>query len=337
MFNKNIKDVFNLITYTDKNPILYLKGSARNKNIKYPNDYDLYEVIESNKPKEDIINFFYDVVKNITNQILKKDNVYLIEFKFGIDDDLYLTDEQILNKNYRNEFYKNKLTTQEINKINKITNKEELLKYCQNLYKLRWTTNDILNKFIMNNNKKILFNDAFNIKSLIKIDIIAFINKKFIEFSNIFNISKITENEKYTSEQYKEKMLKDIEKYKKQNNIFKALKRRYNLDRKNQKIINFFNSKTGKIYHFYSNLETIKILLENYKNISTISKVKESVNFLIEENKELNNNILLELQKIIKTKSTISIIKILDKVKEQLLNIVNTETKQFLKDNKINL
>jgi hypothetical protein len=337
MINKDIKDVFNLITYTDKNPIIFLKGSSKNKNILYPNDYDLYETIETNKPKEQIIDLFYNIVKKITTDIIKKENVYLIEFKFGIDNKYYLTDDIILDKNYRNEFYKNKLSKTEIEKINKITDKEELLKYCQNLYKLRWNMNDILKKYILNKGEKVYFKDAFNIKSLIKIDIIAFINKKFTEFSNIFEISKLTEKVKYTNEEYKAKMLDDVKKYKNEEKLFKALKRLYNLDKKNKTFINFFNSKTGKFYYFYSNLETIKILLENYKNVSTIDKVKENINFLLNENKELNDNILLELQKIIKLKSSNAIIEIIDSVNKKLMKIINDETKQFLKVNKINL
>ena len=197
--------------------------------------------------------------------------------------------------------------------------------------------NDILKKYILNKGEKVYFKDAFNIKSLIKIDIIAFINKKFTEFSNIFEISKLTEKVKYTNEEYKAKMLDDVKKYKNEEKLFKALKRLYNLDKKNKTFINFFNSKTGKFYYFYSNLETIKILLENYKNVSTIDKVKENINFLLNENKELNDNILLELQKIIKLKSSNAIIEIIDSVNKKLMKIINDETKQFLKVNKINL
>jgi hypothetical protein len=337
MINKDVKDVFNLITYTDQNPILFLKGSSKNKKILYPNDYDLFEEIETNKPKEHIINLFYNIVKKITTDIIKKENVYLIEFKFGVDDEYYLTDNQILNKKYRNEFYKNKLSKTEINKINQITDKDELLKYCQNLYKLRWSTNDILKKFILNKGKKVYFEDAFNAKSMIKIDIIAFINKKFTEFSNIFEISKLTEKEKHTNQEYKTKMLDDIKKYKNENNYFKALKRFYNLHKQNNKIIDFFNSKTGKIYHYYSNLETIKILLENYKDSSTIEKVKENINFLLDENKEVKEDVFLYLDAINELRTSKAIIKIINYVNKKLLNIINYETKQFLKINKINL
>jgi len=157
MINKDIKDVFSLITYTKRNPIVFLKGSSKNASILYPNDYDLYEVIETNKPKEQIIDLFYNIVKKITDEITKKEDVYLIEFKFGVDDKYYLTDDEILNKKYRNEFYKNKLSKTEINKINQITDKDELLKYCKNLYKLRWSTNDILKKYIINQGDKVHF------------------------------------------------------------------------------------------------------------------------------------------------------------------------------------
>jgi hypothetical protein len=120
-------------------------------------------------------------------------------------------------------------------------------------------------------------------------------------------------------------------------NYFKALKRLYNLDKQNQVFIDFFNSKTGKIYHYYSNLETIKILLENYKNISTIEKVKENIDFLLNENKELDTKIIEELEKIKKAKTSNMIIKKIDIVSKKLLNIINNETKQFMKKNKINL
>jgi hypothetical protein len=338
MFNKKLIEVFELITYTNENPIIFLKGSAKNKNIFYPNDYDFYEVIKTTKTKEGVINELYKIVYDIVKEIIKKDDIYLIEFKMGIDNNFYMTEEQILNSEFRNKFLKDKITNEELDYINSIDDEDELILYCQNLYKLRWNTNDILKKYIKNRGNKIYFNDAFKIKSLIKIDVIAFINNRFWDFSNIFEINKLTEKQDKQNEQKYIKMMKeDIIKYKKQKDFFKALKRLYNIHPNNKKLIDFFNSKTGKTYQLYTNFTTILNLLNYYDNISVLKKIKDSIKFLIVEYDFLDNEILMKMKDIIREGKTRFIIRDITKINNTLLKIINEDTKEFIKTNKIKL
>jgi len=69
------------------------------------------------------------------------------------------------------------------------------------------------------------------------------------------------------------------------------------------------------------------------KSILLIKVIK----FISNENEELDNKIINLLEKIKKAKTSNMIIKKIDIVSKKLLNIINNETKQFMKKNKINL
>lgn len=137
-----------------------------------------------------------------------------------------------------------------------------------------------------NGNKK-KFNkiDNFNKKDfdkfykdidIIKIDLIFFTDYEFIEVSIIYNFS----TDINTKEEYIKNINKDITELKDEGNYYKVLKRLfsiYKLNNDKPKLLylsKIFNSMLGKQYKKISNLNTILLLLDYYKDNNILKKVE---------------------------------------------------------------
>lgn len=155
-------------------------------------------------------------------------------------------------------------------------------------------------------NKKIKLNkndvfEEFNIKQLdkveyVKIDIIQYYDRRFIEVSSIYNFS-----ERISKEELIDKIYEDYDEYLKEGNYMKALKRLYSIEEKRGNIkmakllISFLNSKVGEAYRDYSNLETIQLLKDNYK----LSKLdKERIKLNLKDIGFYKNSISNNIQKL---------------------------------------
>jgi len=108
----------------------------------------------------------------------------------------------------------------------------------------------------------------------IKIDLILFIDSRFVEVSVIYQFSKNTKD-------FQKSLKEDIEKYLSENNYFKILKRYFSLysikqtnKHKLDLLTEFFNSKVGYLYSVYSNLECISALLKEYSDKHTKERIK---------------------------------------------------------------
>ena len=77
--DNNIIDVFHLISYHRDNPIIM--GSNKYKNMRYPSDFDLFEIIHEGKNKEEFIKECINVFQQIIKNIEAEDDLYFIEFK----------------------------------------------------------------------------------------------------------------------------------------------------------------------------------------------------------------------------------------------------------------
>jgi len=81
-FKKSIKKIFDLITIEGKYKVI---GSSNLKNVLYNSDYDLAELDEFKNVKEGQ-EFIYKRFKNIFKNANEKDNIFITDFKCGVDD-----------------------------------------------------------------------------------------------------------------------------------------------------------------------------------------------------------------------------------------------------------
>lgn len=340
--NNNVKKIINLISFkTDKPQIL---GSAGLKSSLYSADIDLFSVIEldSIDPRTQIYNEF----KKIINNINKNNNVYLIDFKCGLDDQLY----QDLNsveeiKNFYDE-KKSLLNNEQKRMINKINNLDELKEYTRMIYTLRWNLVEINRGYkILYPKRQKTFIDSIDDKTIIKLDIIALINCKFIEMSNIFEFynkeGKVL-NIKQTN--IFNRIIDDIKSLKKNKQYMKMFKRYFSLAKIQKKInlleslIKLFNSNLGLIYKVKSDFKTL-IDLMNLNNppmkeiFNNIQMLKSQLGNVYEY--QLDNSIFSKIDDIEKGKTKKIIIKRLSFIVDYLNDFVNKHTYDYALNDKI--
>jgi len=195
---------------------------------------------------------------------------------------------------------------------------------------LRWDYSDIMK----GNNNGVSFSEALKMESIIKLDIIVYMNGRFIEISEVYNVYL---DGKSNMNYSKDEVLKDItEDYKdlvNDGNYFKALKRMYSIIELNNMndprlniLIDYFNQPIGLLYRCKSDLETINIIL--HYNKFTLEQIKESLQYLKE---------IVSAYPITNNLNQISTLTNKDKMKKELnkqikiiKEYVNMESKQFL-------
>jgi hypothetical protein len=200
---------------------------------------------------------------------------------------------------------------------------------------LRWDYNDIMK----GENGGVSFKEALKMKSIIKLDIIVYLNGRFIEISEVYNVYL---DGKSNMNYSKEEMLKNItEDYKdlvNDGNYFKALKRMYSIIELNDEndsrlniLIDYFNQPIGLLYRCKSDLETINIILTYNK--FTLEQIKNSLQMIKEivSSFPITNNI-----------NQISTLTNKEKIKKELIkqiklikDYVNMDAKRFLQTSQI--
>ena len=150
---------------------------------------------------------------------------------------------------------------------------------------LRWDYEDIKNR----SNNGISFDDAIKQKGIIKMDIVALLNNRFIEISEVYNIFLDGEsNSDYSIDNIRKEIEQDFNKQVNDGNFMKALKRMYsllNLQDKNKQVredlIDYFNSPIGLINRSKSDLETMLLVIEHKK--FDIEEIRNSLQMLKEQ------------------------------------------------------
>ena len=161
---------------------------------------------------------------------------------------------------------------------------------------LRWDYDDIMKK----ENRGVSFNDALKMESIIKMDIITYMNGRFIEITEVYSICFNGKcNKKYTTDEVIKSITDEYREMVYEGNYMKSLKKLFSIlklkktDESTKKLLlNYFNSPIGLLYRCKSDLESIELILNYNKfNIDTIrnslQQLKELVSaFPVENNLE---------------------------------------------------
>ena len=336
-------NIIKLITYKKPNAIVV--GSQVDDDVKFKNDTDIFETVVFHTDEKEFIKEVYEMIITIINHIKSNTNIYFMEFKAGIYEPLYISDNDILNKTKRTAFYKKCLKQELIDKdifdtINELDN-QSLLYFCSNLYKVRWAISDLNKKsVVLFNGHLYQFSDIFNNKSTIKIDILYYDGNIFLPFSNMFKI--INNNKSITEESADVKTCfeDEIKVLLKDNNYYKAIKRLYLLSKINddetlkEKLLLIINSSAGELYLLKGYIENCEELLYKYRDKETSNKVLHSLEY-INENKILSKRVNNLITKTLGKKTVKTIIKSLIKIKD-IMNIeVVKQTKKLISKYKI--
>lgn len=225
-------------------------------------------------------------------------------------------------------------------KFNKIENKSNIFITdfkCGVLYggiPIRWNKDTIKKGYQIIEDRKINFIDCLKQTSTIKIDIIALIDGKFTEFSENYYLT--LGNYKTFNDINKHYLnvglLRNYQKYIKEDKPFKALKRLYSYQKLNNKInpklITFLNSKIGKLNKLSGDIE----ILINILDLPIIQEViKRNLQLIADELPSLYKN---KLKEIINNYSNNEELKIkLEQLREEINNKIRENTNKWIKNN----
>ena len=268
-------------------------GSANLRTSEFIQDYDIDGMLNTNGNKEKILDSLTARFKRIFSDAYKNPALYITDFKCGYDPS-YLEDDD--------------------------------------RYKLRWNKEDIKNGYkILGNGSKKFFRDCLMEKITMKMDIIYLLNGEFVEMSEMYRLNINGERNYYRANVEKE-LLGEIDKYTKEGNYYKLLKRRFSLLKlkkpKKEKIdeyIRIFNGQPGLLNNLINQLKIIQnICIQEFRkpklheirgNLQTIKQELSSVY------KIYHHNFSDEIDTICK--------KPLSKIYDSLTPIINSLEKQL--------
>lgn len=270
-YSDPIKKAIRLVTFDlDTLPV----GSFSYKSQRYPGDIDIRESIKACCNRKVAIERLTNRLQELAFRLSQESGYYFADFKAGIDHIFYIpVDKNIyfkINKLFNNGF----LTNKEYNQMIKVINNndlEELKELIRNKYTIRWTLNDLLNGYkILPGNRQINLSDALQHKTIVKLDIWAPINGRYIEVSNFLSLIEIDKNGNQTlingkQPDYIKSIKSDVKSFFSENNLnaFKATKRLWLLAAtfKDQKMLEKINklisSDAGIMYQVASDIKTL--------------------------------------------------------------------------------
>lgn len=199
----------------------------------------------------------------------------------------------------------------------------------------RWSYDDIMIK----EKDGMSFDDALNVKGIIKLDIIALINSRFYEITEVYQMCF---NGKCNMDYKKDEIIKDlVDEYKlktNEGNYMKALKKMYSIikikninDPKLDVLLNYFNSPIGLLYRNKSELETLLIVLDNDK--FTLDDVRMSLESIKEQVSAFP--VPNYLEEIIKKKTKKEMTKLISKQVFDILGFLNRDAKRFIQEKRL--
>ena len=200
---------------------------------------------------------------------------------------------------------------------------------------LRWDYSEIQNGV----NNGVSFDEAIQQKGIIKLDIISYINGRFVEITEVYNV-KINgkSNMDYTNEEVVKSITADYKDEVKKLNFMKALKKMYSISKLiNNKdplldiLVTYFNSPIGLLYRCKADLETILTILSYNKFelkdiIESLQTLKEQISAF-----PVNNDI----EKISKIKLKADMKTQLKKQIQNINDFVNRDAKKFISMNNL--
>ena len=163
--SKSTRKALNLVTFDSKT---FPVGSYRFRSHRYPSDIDIFEIVSRCCTVNTATNKMVSTFKKLAQKIQNEDNVFLGDFKSGLDDrfifdygELVFKNNRGFLKNYNPEIIRNKLREWRDNKLisikeynqiynlvkPKLTVKQFYIldhKYLRNLRIVRWGLKEII-------------------------------------------------------------------------------------------------------------------------------------------------------------------------------------------------
>ena len=213
---------------------------------------------------------------------------------------------------------------------------------------LRWSYEDMMRGYKrMENGRLISFQECLLMKSTLKLDIIALVEGRFVEFSDNYFIKLDKDANFFPHDMEKDHLLNSIKRdYSFQmfsaSNYFKGLKRAFayyklEAEGKNEskidKLLEFFNSETGLLYKIRSELETIQAVLEQTFRKPKLEQIYTNLKLVLEQIKG-QPAIRSHIENAMKQRTPKAISQYLEKASDLLFDEINKSSLRFVSQNK---
>lgn len=261
--------VLNAMSFS-KGASIKIVGSQSLQSQLYAGDFDAYEIVPTKGEKEPALNKLAEGFQEIIKKLKSMSNVYIGDIKSGIikEWDILVRNptkkvESLRKQNIISE--REALHALTLLKGSKVKAKQEL-----KFHIIRWTPEEVLKgKKTLRDGSTYTLQEAFSSPTITKLDVIALVDKRYTEFSIIYEFHNNSTILNQDASPDPEKSLKEsIKAYQEEGNLFKVIKRKFSLAKlKNKKsdIKKFsaiLNSETGKLYTLYSDVKTLGDLME---------------------------------------------------------------------------
>lgn len=227
-------------------------GSANLRTSEFIQDYDIDSMFKAKGNEQKILDSLTAKFRRIFSDAYKNPALFIIDFKCGYDPSYSEDDDR---------------------------------------FKLRWNKEDMKNGYkILGNGEKKFFQECILEKTKMKLDMIYLLNGEFIEMSEMYRLN-INGRKNYDDANIEKELRKEIEKYKKEGNYFKVMKRKFSLAKWKGIIkkdyIDIFNGQSGLLNNLINQLKIIQnICLQTFRrpklheirgNLQTIKQELSSV------------------------------------------------------------
>lgn len=227
-------------------------GSANLRTSEFIQDYDIDSMFKTKGNEEKILDSLTAKFRRIFSDAYKNPALFITDFKCGYDPSYPEDDDR---------------------------------------FKLRWDKQDIKNGYkIIGNGQKKFFQECILEKTKMKLDMIYLLNGEFIEMSEMYRLN-INGRKNYDDSNIEKELKQEIEKYKKEGNYFKVLKRKFSLAKWKgiikKNYIDIFNGQPGLLNNLINQLKIIQnICIQTFRrpklheirgNLQTIKQELSSV------------------------------------------------------------
>lgn len=194
---------------------------------------------------------------------------------------------------------------------------------------IRWDWNQLRRGRQTIDDKEYLFKDCLMHNAIIKLDVIMFLNSRFMEITEVYGVNHRLDG--FTQRLYKYMEAIENEKY------FKSLKMLYSLlknhinEKTKKAFIKYFNSPSGYLYTIKSDLETLKNIINvDKKNKFSISQIKSALELIKENLSKFEIKNIVNKITILKNKK--SMLPHIDKQLNKITKYLNADVERFLKN-----
>jgi hypothetical protein len=219
---------------------------------------------------------------------------------------------------------------------------------------VRWNAQSMEAGYQVIRGKHITFRECILMKSTVKIDVIAFIDKAFTEFSNNYYLTVRSAGKVYTTytadKMHLPTLITELTRDAQQNYVdkkyFKFLRRVYSLLRlKNEEpntqklLVDYFNSNIGILNKIRNDLEAMLRLLDDGSKIPSIEQLTKSINTSYQTLLKIDNLFLIEsvrewLYTASKQTDVSKIGEMLRVIVDYLQRKIDFQTERFIQENK---